>query len=104
MTANETDIYLKIGKALKEIRTEKKLTLQQIEKISKLHAANISLAENGKSNPSIGWIVHYCNVLDINPNEVFIRAFAEDFKYQQLDRILDRFTAYQLEKTTPENE
>ena len=34
MTNVELDIYQKIGKALKEIRLEKKLTLQQIEKMS----------------------------------------------------------------------
>lgn len=104
MTENEQDIYQKIGRTLKEIRKEKKLTLQQIEKNSDQHAARISLAENGKSNLSIGWIIHYCNVLDINPNEVFIRAFAEDFKSQQLDRIFDKFAAYQLEKAPTENE
>ena len=104
MTENETDIYLKIGKALKEIRKEKKLTLQQIEKMSDQHAARISLAENGKLNLSIGWIIHYCNVLDLNPNVVFIRAFAEDFKSQQLDRIFDKFATYQVENKPTEKD
>ena len=39
MTSNlELDIYQKIGKALKDIRQEKKLTLQQIEKMSDQYA------------------------------------------------------------------
>ena len=104
MTQNKSDIYQKIGNALKEIRKEKKLTLQQIEKISTLHAASISLVENAKSNPSIGWIIHYCNALDVNPNEVFIRAFAEDFKSQQLDRIFDKFASYQIENKPTEKD
>jgi transcriptional regulator with XRE-family HTH domain len=104
MTENETDIYHKIGKALKEIRKEKKLTLQQIEKMSTQHSARISLAENGKLNLSIGWIIHYCNAIDVNPNEVFIRAFAEDFKSQQLDRIFDKFASYQVENKPTEKD
>ena len=104
MTQNETDIYQKIGTALRGIRKEKKFTLQHIQKISKLHPANISLVENGKSNPSIGWIIHYCNAIDVNPNEVFIRAFAEDFKSQQLDRIFDKFASYQVENKPTEKD
>lgn len=104
MTENETDIYQKIGKALKEIRKEKKLTLQHIQKISTLHPANISKVENGKSNPTIGWIIHYCNAIDVNPNEVFIRAFAEDFKTQQLDRLFDKFASYQVENNPTEKD
>jgi transcriptional regulator with XRE-family HTH domain len=100
MTSNlELDIYQKIGKALKDIRQEKKLTLQQIEKMSDQHAPRISKAENGKVNLSLGWIIHYCNVLDINPSEVFTRAFAEDFKSQQLENLLEKFETY----TTSQN-
>ena len=95
MTSNlELDIYQKIGKALKDIRLEKKLTLQQIEKMSDQYATRISKAENGKVNLSIGWIIHYCNVLDINPAEVFTRAFADDFKSKQLDLLFDKFETY----------
>jgi len=95
MSSNmELDIYQKVGKALKSIRLEKKLTLQQIEKNSDLYATRISKAENGKANLSLGWIIHYCNVLDVNPSEVFTRAFAEDFKSQQLDNLLEKFETY----------
>ena len=101
---NELDIYQKIGKTLKEIRKEKKLTLQQIEDMSDQYATRISYAENGKLNLTLGWIIHYCNVLDINPNDVFIRAFAEDFKNKQLDRLFEKFDTYQLEKDPTEKE
>jgi len=101
---NELDIYQKIGKTLKEIRKEKKLTLQQIENMSDQYATRISSAENGKLNLTIGWIIHYCNVLDINPNDVFTRAFAEDFKNKQLDRLFEKFDSYQLEKDPTEKE
>ena len=90
----ELDIYQKIGKTLKEIRQEKNLTLQQIEKISDQHASRISSAEKGKLNLTLGWIIHYCNVLDINPTDVFTRAFADDFKSKQLDNLLEKFETY----------
>ena len=103
MTSNvELDIYQKIGKALKEIRLEKKLTLQQIEKMSDQYATRISKAENGKVNLSLGWIIHYCNVLDINPTEVFTRAFSNDFKSQQYDKLLEKFEAYTSSNPTKE--
>ncbi|MFJ7828423.1 helix-turn-helix domain-containing protein [Psychrobacillus sp. NPDC096623] len=101
MTSNiELDIYQKIGKALKDIRLEKKLTLQQIEKMSDQYATRISKAENGKVNLSIGWIIHYCNVLDVNPAEVFTRAFADDFKSKQLDLLFDKFETYKSSQSS----
>ena len=98
----ELDIYQKIGKTLKDIRQEKNLTLQQIEKISDQHAPRISSAEKGKLNLTLGWIIHYCNVLDVNPTEVFTRAFAEDFKSQQLDNLLEKFETYTTSSTPKE--
>ena len=85
MTSNlELDIYQKIGKALKDIRQEKKLTLQQIEKMSDQYAPRISKVENGKLNLSLGWIIHYCNVLDINPSEVFTELLQKILNHSNL--------------------
>ncbi|AQQ55250.1 helix-turn-helix domain-containing protein [Planococcus lenghuensis] len=95
---NESDIYEKIGSALKAIRKEKKLTLQDIEAHSGLNRSTVSLIERGMQNVSIGWIVHYCNTLDIDPAEVFVRAFREDFQNQQLNKIFERFDAYEAKK------
>lgn len=95
MTPNEQlDIYQKIGSAMKSIRKEKKMTLQEIEEKSKLNPATISLVERGKQNFSLGWIIHYCNVLEVNPTEVFLRAFKDDFQEQQLHKMYERFGPY----------
>lgn len=103
MSSNiELDIYQKIGKTLKEIRQEKNLTLQQIEKLSDQHASRISSAEKGKLNLTLGWIIHYCNVLEVNPTDVFTRAFADDFKAQQLDNLLEKFETYTTQNTPKE--
>ncbi|AQQ55584.1 helix-turn-helix domain-containing protein [Planococcus lenghuensis] len=95
---NEHDIYEKIGSAMKAIRKEQKLTLQDIEARSELKPSTVSLIERGKQNFSIGWLVHYCNTLDVDPAEVFTRAFRDDFQNQQLDKIFERFDAYEAKK------
>lgn len=95
---NQPDIYKKIGSAIKSIRTEKGLKLQDVANISDFHISTISLIENGKQNFSIGWIVHYCNVLEIDPAEIFLRAFKEDFQAQQLNRMYERFGPYDAKK------
>lgn len=98
---NQPDIYKKIGTALKSIRTEKGLKLQDVTNMSEIHSSTISLIENGKQNFSMGWLVHYCNVLEIDPAEIFLRAFKEDFQAQQLNRMFERFGPYE---TTKEDE
>lgn len=95
---NQPDIYKKIGTALKSIRTEKGLKLQDVTNMSEIHSSTISLIENGKQNFSMGWLVHYCNVLEIDPAEIFLRAFKEDFQAQQLNRMFERFGPYETNK------
>ncbi|MGK7379802.1 helix-turn-helix domain-containing protein [Planococcus sp. 1R117A] len=91
---NQEDLYRKIGNAMKSIRNEKKMTLQEIEKNYQLNAATVSLVERGKQNYSLGWIIHYCNILEVDPTEVFLRAFKEDFQEQQLNKMYERFGPY----------
>lgn len=95
----EPNIYEKIGGALKSIRLEKKMTLKDIEAISDLSGPTISTVERGKQNVSIGWIVHYCNALQINPTDVFLRAFKDDFQTQQLNKMYERFGPYNTDET-----
>lgn len=91
---HEPNVYEKIGSALKSIRLEKKLTLKDIETISDMNGPTISIIERGKQNVSIGWLIHYANVLEIDPNEIFIRAYREDFKEKQLEKLYERFNTY----------
>ncbi|XKE96507.1 helix-turn-helix domain-containing protein (plasmid) [Metaplanococcus flavidus] len=94
----EPNIYEKIGGALKSIRLEKKMTLKDIEAISDLAGPTISNIERGKQNVSLGWIVHYSNALQINPSEVFLRAFKDDFQTQQLNKMYERFGPYKTDE------
>lgn len=91
---SQPNIYEKIGGALKSIRIERDLTLKEVEKLTEINSATISQIERGVKNYSLGWIIHYANTLDFNPDEVFIRAFREDFQNKQLDRLFERFEEY----------
>ncbi|MDJ0332998.1 helix-turn-helix transcriptional regulator [Planococcus sp. S3-L1] len=91
---HEHNVYEKIGSALKSIRLEKKLKLKDIEAISEMNGPTISNIERGKQNVSIGWLIHYANVLEIDPTEIFLRAFKDDFKEKQLEKIYERFNTY----------
>ena len=51
------------------------------------YVTRISKARNG------------CNVLDINPAEVFTRACADDIKSKQLDLLFDKFETYKSSQT-----
>lgn len=95
ISSNEPNIYEKIGNALKSIRVEKKLKLKDIEAISDMNGPTISNIERGKQNVSIGWLIHYANVLEIDPSEIFLRAFKEDFQEKQLEKIYERFNSYE---------
>lgn len=87
----QLNIYEKIGEALKSIRMEKNLTLQQVEDKTQVPSATISKAERGKINSSLRWLIHYANALEINPTEIFVRAFQDDFQNKQLERLFERF-------------
>ena len=100
---NEKDIYIKIGEALKSIRKEKNLKISDIHAMSEFHSSTISLIERGKQNVSIGWLIHYANILEIDPTEIFLRAFKDDFQEMQLQKMYERFGTYSPESNNDEN-
>jgi len=100
---NEKDLYIKIGEALKSIRKEKNLTITDIHAMSEFHSSTISLIERGKQNVSLGWLIHYANILEIDPTEIFLRAFKDDFQEMQLQKMYERFGTYTPESDNDEN-
>lgn len=86
---NEKDLYIKIGEALKSIRKEKNLTITDIHAMSEFHSSTISLIERGKQNVSIGWLIHYANILEIDPTEIFCVPLKTIFKKCSFKRCMN---------------
>jgi transcriptional regulator with XRE-family HTH domain len=55
---------LNLGKALRQKRKEKNLTLRQVSKEAGISAGLLSLIENGITNPSIGTLLKIAEVID----------------------------------------
>lgn len=96
------NIYEKIGTALKEIRKEKNLTMKDIQDMGNINIANTSLLERGKQNFTMSSLIHYCNVLDVDPTEVFLRAFREDFQIYHLNKMYEKFGPYETDEDKKE--
>lgn len=63
--------YLKaLGARLKEIRTQKNLSLRQLGHIVDKDAQSISRVEMGEINPSIYYLVELCQALEVDLSEV----------------------------------
>ena len=62
------DIYKKLGKNIKEIREEKKMTQGDIHRASGLDRAYISRLESGLINPTVSNLEKIANALSISPD------------------------------------
>ena len=61
-----------IGKRIRELRFEKRLTLRSLAEISGISPSMLSLLERGKSAPSIGSLVLIATALDAQMNDLLL--------------------------------
>lgn len=66
----EESILKKFGRRIKELRTEKKLTQQQLADISGLHKNYIGMIERGERNPSLLNIDILAKSLEVSISEL----------------------------------
>ena len=66
------NIKKNFGKRLKSIRLEKGLTQERLAELMGLQATSISYIENGKNFLSFTKLQKLCEVLDIEPIQLFI--------------------------------
>ena len=64
------DISTKIGKNLKRIRTEKKMSQGDISRKLGMDRGYISGVENGKRNPTLATIQKLANALGVSADEL----------------------------------
>jgi transcriptional regulator with XRE-family HTH domain len=73
------DVLTCIGRRIRQLRTEKKLTLQALGERTGLSTSMLSLLERGKTGPSIGTLVVIASALEaqmsdlLRPNPAGIR-------------------------------
>lgn len=64
-------IFLKVIYRLYEIRTERKLTVRDLEQLSGVSKSTISRIEQQDMNPSVLTICQIADALNISPCELF---------------------------------
>lgn len=67
----EGAIILEINKRIKQYRTDKSFTLQELADLSGVTKGMISQIENGRSIPSLPVLLNIVNALDINLSDFF---------------------------------
>ena len=56
---------------LKEVRTERGMSISELARRSKLSRVTVADIENGFRNPTVKTIAAICRVLNKEPNEIF---------------------------------
>lgn len=69
MQALTTVVFL--GNRIRELRQQRKLTLQELAESTGLSSSMLSLVERGKTSPSIGTLVAICSSLSIHMTDLF---------------------------------
>jgi transcriptional regulator with XRE-family HTH domain len=65
------ELVSRIGAHIREVRTEKHLTLEQVASASQLTKGFISVLERGDSSVSLASLIRICSVLDIDLASLF---------------------------------
>lgn len=69
-----------LGTAIKTLRTEQKLTLQEVADAADLSRAHIWELEQGRSdNPRVSVLCQLAGALNVSPTHLFIAAIPERF-------------------------
>ena len=63
---NKEELIIKIGLKIRELRIERKLTLQQLSDKLDMEYNNLIRIEKGRTNPTIGTLYKICQVLGIS--------------------------------------
>jgi len=67
---SDKEFLYKMGKAIKEARYTKKLTQAALAYQIGMEKSNLSVIENGKSNPQVLTVVRICSALEISLDEL----------------------------------
>jgi len=74
----QTDILLKYGKAIRQMRQQKGISQEELADLCGLHRTYISDVELGKRNVSLENIERLAQALDTNVSDVFVEIERTD--------------------------
>ena len=78
--SSDLDFLKNVGARIKAVRAEKNITLKDLAYTINMEPPNLSVIENGKSNPQILTYAKIASALGIDIKELFLF----DFNYNQL--------------------
>lgn len=68
---DEIQLYIFVGKRIKEIREVKGITQQELSDLCNFEKSNMSRIEAGRTNLTLKSLFVICNALDVTINEFF---------------------------------
>lgn len=86
-----------IGKKIKEIRLDKKLTQEYVAETADVNTSHISNIENNRVKVSLSTLVQICNALDVTVDYIL------SDEYTQPDSALEQEVLKELRLCSPEN-
>lgn len=90
------DYSISLGNAVKEARTESKLTQEQIADMLDIDSRTISQIERGLGNPKLETLYPLIRILNVDANTVFYSApRTETPKLDRLMRLVSTCTEYE---------
>ena len=87
-----------IGARIKEIRTKKGITQEQLSERMEINPKHLSSIERGKENPTLNALVKLSEFLEVDLGEIFSFVKAEDptKRKSQIISLLDEADSEQL--------
>ncbi|BDD06371.1 helix-turn-helix domain-containing protein [Aureibacter tunicatorum] len=93
--AVKSDRLSNIGKIIKETRTEKKMSLQDVATKSSITSSLLSKIENFKTVPSIPVLFHIAEALEVDMSELVKNVNAKEFSFIHIKK--DELQGYDKE-------
>ena len=72
------DLKQQIGARIKEIRTKRGITQDQLSELMEINPKYLSSIERGKENPTLNTLTNLARSLDVNLDEIFSFSEIED--------------------------
>ena len=87
-----------VGSRIKEIRTKKRITQEQLSEKMEINPKYLSSIERGKENPTLNTLIKLSESLEVNLGEIFSFVEAEDpnRRRSQIISLLDEADREQL--------